>query len=96
MIHTVGPIWHGGDDDEPRLLAACYRNSVALAQKHALQCIAFPSISCGIYGYPHAAAAAIAVATLTASQATDGAMRITLCAHDHSMGEILQAALSAA
>ena len=95
VIHTVGPIWHGGDHDEPRLLAACYRNAIALAQEHALQRIAFPAISCGVYGYPHAAAAAIAVATLTASLAMDGTMQVTLCAHDRSMGEILQAALSA-
>ncbi len=52
VIHTVGPIWGGGDGGEPELLARCYRNSLALATKHQVRNIAFPAISCGIYGYP--------------------------------------------
>src|SRR6185369_4426877 len=47
VIHTVGPVWHGGEDDEDKLLAACYRNSLALAKKHHVKTIAFPSISTG-------------------------------------------------
>ncbi|MBV9874173.1 MAG: O-acetyl-ADP-ribose deacetylase [Verrucomicrobia bacterium] len=61
VIHTVGPIWGGGDRGEPELLARCYRNSLALATKHELQNIAFPAISCGIYGYPIEEACRIAV-----------------------------------
>lgn len=61
VIHTVGPVWHGGDRGEPELLASCYRQSLALARAHDLRTIAFPAISCGVYGYPLADAVAIAV-----------------------------------
>jgi len=61
VIHAVGPIWHGGEDGEDRRLAACYRNSIRLADEQKLESIAFPAISCGIYGYPIEAAAQIAI-----------------------------------
>jgi O-acetyl-ADP-ribose deacetylase len=61
VIHTVGPVWGGGDRGEPELLARCYRNSLALATEHQVQNIAFPAISCGIYGYPIQDACKIAV-----------------------------------
>jgi O-acetyl-ADP-ribose deacetylase len=61
VIHTVGPVWHGGARGEPDTLAACYRNSLALALSHGLRTLAFPAISCGVYGYPAEAAARIAV-----------------------------------
>ena len=61
VIHTVGPVWHGGTQREPTLLASCYRASLALAQAHGVKTIAFPAISCGVYRYPLEAAVAIAV-----------------------------------
>ena len=61
VIHTVGPVWHGGESGEPELLARCYRNSLALAHTHGVTRIAFPSISTGAYGYPIQQAARIAV-----------------------------------
>ena len=61
VIHTVGPVWHGGDRGEAELLASCYRNSLVLAREHSLTSIAFPAISCGIYGYPNEEAARIAI-----------------------------------
>ncbi len=64
VIHTVGPVWRGGSDNESELLAACYRNSLRLAHEHALTSIAFPAISTGIYGYPIASAAQIALDTV--------------------------------
>ena len=67
VIHAVGPVWRGGDQGEDRLLASCYRNSIRLAEEHELESIAFPAISCGIFGYPVDQAARIAVeATLLA------------------------------
>jgi O-acetyl-ADP-ribose deacetylase (regulator of RNase III) len=63
VIHTVGPVWSGGTRGEPETLSNCYRNSLRLAVAHGLRTIAFPAISCGVYRYPIAAAARIAVET---------------------------------
>lgn len=64
VIHTVGPVWRGGDDDEPRLLRNCYRNTLDLAVEHGLASVAFPSISTGAYRYPIGLAARLAVETV--------------------------------
>lgn len=64
VIHTVGPVWHGGDQGEPQLLESCYRNSLKLAAKNGVKSIAFPAISCGVYGYPLDQAVEIAIATV--------------------------------
>ncbi len=61
VIHTVGPVWHGGGQGEPELLRGCYRSCFALAQGHGIASIAFPAISCGIYGYPIPDAVEIAI-----------------------------------
>lgn len=67
VIHTVGPVWHGGGQGEAGLLASCYRRSIEVAAAQGLHTIAFPGISTGVYGYPVAQAAAIAVGTVRAT-----------------------------
>ena len=66
VIHTVGPVWHGGDANEAALLSSCYQRSMQLADENHVHTIAFPAISCGVYGYPVELAAAIAVSTVLA------------------------------
>lgn len=89
VIHTVGPVWRGGGHGEPELLAACYRNSLALAEEHELEGIAFPAISCGIYGYPLEAAASIAVAELRRQRPAGSSLqRLLLVPFAEDMAEL--------
>lgn len=78
VIHTVGPVWGGGHAGEPELLAACYRNSFELARTNDIRSIAFPAISCGVYGYPMVQAAAIALSITQEAAASDDFDRIIL------------------
>jgi|SRR5688572_14474896 len=70
VIHTAGPVWRGGTQGEHELLASCYRNSMALARTHNVESMAFPAISCGIYGFPIDEAAQIAVREIRAELTT--------------------------
>jgi O-acetyl-ADP-ribose deacetylase len=90
VIHTVGPIWHGGTSGEPELLAACYRNSLQLAAANGACSIAFPAISCGVYGYPPERAARIAVDTLRAHPAS---LEVSLVAFAAEIQRCLEQAL---
>ena len=84
VIHTVGPVWSGGNRDEPRLLRSCYLRSLALAAEHRVRSIAFPSISTGAYGYPIEQAATIAIDAVRegVSRATDIALVRFVCFSD--------------
>ncbi len=79
VIHTVGPVWREGEAGEDEALAACYRNSLALAQAHGLRTIAFPAISTGIYGFPKERAARIAVAEVSRAAAGGAFERVVFC-----------------
>jgi O-acetyl-ADP-ribose deacetylase (regulator of RNase III) len=76
VIHTVGPVWRGGDQGEPKLLASAYRSAMALAAEHGLRSIAFPAISTGIYGYPLERATPIAVRAIREDSSTPGVERV--------------------
>ena len=94
VIHTVGPVWAGGNVGEPRLLASAYRNSLRLAREHGVHSIAFPAISCGVYGYPLALAAGIAVRTILVFLARDDVLEhVQLVAFSEELQLALEAAL---
>jgi O-acetyl-ADP-ribose deacetylase (regulator of RNase III) len=96
VIHTVGPVWHGGGAGESALLASCYRQSLQLAAEHALASIAFPAISCGIFGYPPEQAARIAVTTVQEWLSRQGPPeRVLLCCFDSRMERHYRDALAA-
>jgi Predicted phosphatase homologous to the C-terminal domain of histone macroH2A1 len=95
VIHTVGPIWQGGTHRERELLASCYRSSIALAVEHDIATLAFPAISCGVYGFPARDAVEIAVAECAAAVSRHDAIgRIVFCCHDANMLELYRAALA--
>jgi O-acetyl-ADP-ribose deacetylase (regulator of RNase III) len=85
VIHTVGPVWRGGRQGEPELLARCYRNSLALAIVHGLHSIAFPAISTGIYGYPRREAAEIAVHEVNMIPMIE---RVVFCCFDRETADL--------
>ncbi len=85
VIHTVGPVWHGGRRGEPDLLAACYANSLAIAAEAGVETIAFPCISTGVYGYPPAAACRVAVDAVRAFLRThEGPREVVFCCFSES------------
>ena len=97
VIHTVGPRWRGGGRGEAELLASCYRNSLALAAEHGVRSIAFPAISTGIFGFPAAAGAAIAVRETDAGLARHPTIEtVLLVAFDDRDQAILTGALAQA
>jgi O-acetyl-ADP-ribose deacetylase (regulator of RNase III) len=95
VIHTVGPVWQGGDHDEDDLLASCYRRSLALAERHGVRTVAFPSISTGAFGFPVERASKIAVAEVLAHmKERAGIERVCFVCFDRDTYRAYEAALS--
>ena len=95
VIHTVGPVWQGGDKGEPALLASCYRRSLEVAAGLDVRTIALPSISTGVYGYPIALAAQVAVDTVRAFVATTTSIeQVTFCCFSDADLAIYQGVLA--
>ena len=82
VIHTVGPVWHGGGHGEREKLASCYRSSLALALEHGCKTVAFPLISAGVYGYPKEQARAVAEETINEFLRDHGDMTVFLVLYD--------------
>lgn len=93
VIHTVGPVWQGGHRGEAELLASCYRESLSRAFENGIRTIAFPAISCGVYGYPIASATTIAIDTIgeecTRRQGIERVLLVYHSPHDHEVGSAL-------
>lgn len=87
VIHTVGPVWRGGDSDEDALLAVCYRSVMGVVREHGIASVAFPAISTGVYGFPKERAARIAVDALTAETAA-GRVAVTFACFEEETADI--------
>lgn len=94
IIHTVGPVWRGGTQREPELLASCYRSSLKIAVDHGVRTLAFPAISCGVYGYPPPQAVEIAVRECADFLVAGAALeKIVFACFDRNMLELYRARL---
>lgn len=94
VIHTVGPVWQGGAEEEDRLLARCYRRSLEVAVANGLRSVAFPAISTGVYGFPAERAAEIAVATVASLLADEPSIsRVVFCCFGEASAELHRQAL---
>lgn len=93
VIHTVGPVWRGGNHGEPELLRSCYRRCFALARDHDLRALAFPAISCGIYRFPPEAAVAIALAETVEALAHPLPARVIFACFSADMAGLYHAGL---
>ena len=94
VIHTVGPVWRGGEHGEPELLASCYRRCLEVAAANGILAIAFPSISTGIYGYPIEQAATVAVSSVQSTlRASRSISEVLLCCFSPSDLEVYERAL---
>jgi O-acetyl-ADP-ribose deacetylase (regulator of RNase III) len=95
VIHAVGPVWHGGKQDQDALLASCYRRAIEIAEQHKLASIAFPSISTGVYAFPPERAARIAVKTSSESVATASSIkRLIFCCFSEDGARLHREALA--
>jgi O-acetyl-ADP-ribose deacetylase (regulator of RNase III) len=95
VIHTVGPVWRGGASGEPALLASCYRHTLELALAHDVRTLAFPAISCGVYGYPIEAAARIAIEETLYALDSGASLEITFALFDDDALRVYQRELAA-
>ena len=94
VIHTVGPIWHGGDHNEDELLASCYRESMRIANDHGLKSIAFPAVSCGVYGFPINRASEIAIREVRRAGETSSVEQVIFACFNDEVESALRHVLS--
>ena len=94
VIHTVGPVWSGGKNNEPMKLASCYTNSLRLAVENGLQSVAFPNISTGIYGYPKKEAAEIAIRTVSDFLQSNASVKVYFVCFDEENFELYQSLIN--
>ncbi|MCK5003131.1 MAG: O-acetyl-ADP-ribose deacetylase [Gammaproteobacteria bacterium] len=94
VIHTVGPVWHGGNHNEAELLKSCYRECLKIADQHNLESIAFPAISCGIYGYPINQACEIAITEILNTSQNSSIKHIIFACFNDAVEQVLKQSLS--